>query len=172
MSHPRHSQWTLSDKAGGIMRDIFTLFHHARHKNKLQQEGRFIFIYKECVIHTHTQIHVWTVCMALLGLLNCCWTLNTSTCRNKGAALLCYMLSHPTKRQFVGVCLRVSKNTWGSEGLAVVQAEPTETPHLYWYVSFDTSLLIGRTFYPCVSLLHCLQSQYRACLSDWTSEGH
>ena len=36
------------------MRDIFTLFHHARHKNKLQQEGRFIFIYKECVIHTHT----------------------------------------------------------------------------------------------------------------------
>lgn len=85
------------------MRDIFTVFHHARHKNKLQQEGHFIFIYMECVIHTHTPTRTHRdTCLnsvygtAMIAQLVC--TLNTSTCRNKGTALLCYMLSHPTKR--------------------------------------------------------------------------
>lgn len=165
---------------------FFTVFHHARHKNKLQQEGHFIFIYMECVIHTHTNTHtqrymfeqcVWHCYDCSTGL----HSEHQHMQKQRHCFIVLYAVT-PNKKVrcvYVCVCLQVSKNTWGSEGLAVVQAEPTETPHLYWYMSFDTSLLIGPTFYPCVirtrdsvSLFHCLQSQYRTCLRDWTSEGH
>ena len=87
------------------MRDIFTVFHHARYKNKLQQEGHFILIYKECVIHTHT--HTDTCLNSVDGtarIAQLVCTLNTMQKQRHCFIVLC---CHTQQKGKVCVCVCV-----------------------------------------------------------------